>query len=241
MAVASKATVSDSEPNHTYDGSGTEDDPFVVEFHKDDPGNPMSWGDVQKWFMTMIGAGWRWVQRLCTIFIGVVGILGVIFVPETYGPVLLQHRAKRLALADGKAYHALFRPWIFLFLEPIVLIASLYMAIIYGTVYMFMAACRSSIMSTAAGPRGSAAYHPWGSWSVLSRTRLRNLGQQRAIHEAVQGIHGRVAPPPGDRGSSSIGHHLRDCASNRDVWVRVDKLPRHPLVGQHHPLCTVWI
>jgi MFS family permease len=101
-------------------------------------------------------AGWRWVQGLCTIFIGVVGILGVIFVPETYGPVLLQRRAAKLARSDGKVYvsmleknqgkkkpaevfkRALVRPWIFLFLEPIVLIASLYMAIIYGTVYMFM-------------------------------------------------------------------------------------------------------
>jgi hypothetical protein len=92
------------------------------------------------------------------IFIGVVGILGIVFIPETYGPVLLQRRTHNLAKADGKIYvsvleknqgkklpsevfkRALFRPWIFLFLEPIVLIASVYMAIIYGTVYMFMGA-----------------------------------------------------------------------------------------------------
>jgi hypothetical protein len=35
---------------------------------------------------------------------------------------------------------ALVRPWVLLFREPIVLVASLYMAIIYGTVYMFMGA-----------------------------------------------------------------------------------------------------
>jgi hypothetical protein len=102
--------------------------------------------------------GWRWVQGVCVIFIGVVGILGIVFIPETYGPVLLQRRTRHLAKADGKIYvsvleknqgkklpsevfkRALFRPWIFLFLEPIVLIASVYMAIIYGTVYMFMGA-----------------------------------------------------------------------------------------------------
>lgn len=84
--------------------------------------------------------------------------MGVIFVPETYGPVLLNKRVKSLAKADGKVYisileksqgkkkasevfqRALFRPWVFLFLEPIVLVASVYMAIIYGTVYMFMGA-----------------------------------------------------------------------------------------------------
>jgi MFS family permease len=102
--------------------------------------------------------GWRWVQGVCVIFIGVVGILGIVFIPETYGPVLLQRRTRQLAKADGKIYvsileknqgkklpsevfkRALFRPWVFLFLEPIVLIASVYMAIIYGTVYMFMGA-----------------------------------------------------------------------------------------------------
>ncbi|KAJ5639589.1 uncharacterized protein N7484_007451 [Penicillium longicatenatum] len=102
--------------------------------------------------------GWRWVQGVCVIFIGVVGILGIVFIPETYGPVLLQRRARNLAKADGKIYvsvleknqgkklpsevfkRALFRPWIFLFLEPIVLIASVYIAVIYGTVYMFMGA-----------------------------------------------------------------------------------------------------
>ncbi|EGR52691.1 uncharacterized protein TRIREDRAFT_43701 [Trichoderma reesei QM6a] len=102
--------------------------------------------------------GWRWVQGMCTIFIGVIGIIGVIFVPETYGPVLLQRKANALSKADGKVYisvlqknqgkkqpsevfgRALIRPWVLLFREPIVLIASLYMAIIYGTVYMFLGA-----------------------------------------------------------------------------------------------------
>ncbi|KAJ6016342.1 Major facilitator superfamily domain general substrate transporter [Penicillium herquei] len=102
--------------------------------------------------------GWRWVQGICTIFIGLIGILGAVWIPETYGPVLLQQRALLLSKADSYTYisvleksqgrknpsevfkRALFRPWIFLFLEPIVLIASVYMAIIYGTVYMFMSA-----------------------------------------------------------------------------------------------------
>ncbi|EAW06503.1 MFS transporter [Aspergillus clavatus NRRL 1] len=102
--------------------------------------------------------GWRWVQGVCCIFIGLLGIFGVIFVPETYGPVLLSRRAAQLSKADGKVYisileksqgkkkpsevfqRALIRPWVLLFREPIVLVASLYMAIIYGTVYMFMGA-----------------------------------------------------------------------------------------------------
>ncbi|KAL2848400.1 putative MFS transporter [Aspergillus pseudoustus] len=106
--------------------------------------------------------GWRWVQGVCVILIGVIGIAGILVIPETYGPVLLQRRARRLASADrgetAAVYvsvleknqskktpseifqRALFRPWVFLFVEPIVLIASLYVAIIYGTIYMFMGA-----------------------------------------------------------------------------------------------------
>ena len=102
--------------------------------------------------------GWRWVQGVCCIIIGVIGILGVAFVPETYGPVLLGNKAKKLCKAEGKVYisvmekshgkkkpseifgRALSRPWVLLFREPIVLVASLYMALIYGTVYMFMGA-----------------------------------------------------------------------------------------------------
>ncbi|KAF4630726.1 hypothetical protein G7Y89_g7413 [Cudoniella acicularis] len=286
------ADAGEAEKTHIYDGQGTEEGPFIVEFRKGDPSNPMNWSQFRKWFITAIAtvsvfavtltssayagsgdeiiqefnissevfivgvslfvlgselygrqilwvishvamvafiggsagsqnittllvlrffggtfsgsplvnsggaiadlfppaqrglamtlycvapflgpilgpvvggfvsenAGWRWVQGVCTIFIGVIGILGVIFIPETYGPVLLVRKASQLSKADGKIYvsvleksrgkkktsevfkRALIRPWVFLFLEPIVLVASIYMAIIYGTVYMFMGA-----------------------------------------------------------------------------------------------------
>ncbi|KAL3460117.1 major facilitator superfamily domain-containing protein [Aspergillus heterothallicus] len=104
--------------------------------------------------------GWRWVQGICVIFLGIIGILGTILIPETYGPVLLRRRAHTLTTTDtnnriymsvlerntakqppSAVFHrALVRPWTLLFREPIVLIASLYIAIIYGTIYMFMGA-----------------------------------------------------------------------------------------------------
>ncbi|KAH8173728.1 major facilitator superfamily protein [Sarocladium implicatum] len=101
--------------------------------------------------------GWRWVHGVCCIAIAITGILGVIIVPETYGPELLNQKAHQLSkqgdeyyisvLVKGKGKQsvsevfrkALFRPWI-LFLEPIVFVACAYMAIIFGTVYMFMGA-----------------------------------------------------------------------------------------------------
>ncbi len=107
-------------------------------------------------FVTM-GVGWRWVQGVCCIFIGVAWVVGVVLVPETYGPVLLQRTARELSGKTGMVYvsvlevnnnttpsqifnKTLKRPWVLLFREPIVLIASTYMAILYGTIYMFMGA-----------------------------------------------------------------------------------------------------
>lgn len=44
----------DIEKNHVYDGKGTEQDPFLVEFHDGDPENPMNWGQRRKWFIACI-------------------------------------------------------------------------------------------------------------------------------------------------------------------------------------------
>lgn len=92
------------------------------------------------------------------IFTGVLAIIGSLLVPETYAPVLLRKRAAALSEKTGKVYismldrkrgpvspkksfeTALIRPWILLFREPIVLLISVYMAIIYGTLYMLFGA-----------------------------------------------------------------------------------------------------
>ncbi|KAI9670601.1 MAG: MFS siderochrome iron transporter 1 [Alyxoria varia] len=102
--------------------------------------------------------GWRWIEGVMAIFTGVVWIFGTFFLPETYPPVLLRKRAQTLSKVTGKVYisrmdaqqgkvtisHAfrtsLLRPWILLFREPIVFLLSIYMAIVYGTLYMLFAA-----------------------------------------------------------------------------------------------------
>lgn len=39
-----------------YDGSGTEEDPFVVTWLDHDPVNPMNYSTVKKWMITMMVA-----------------------------------------------------------------------------------------------------------------------------------------------------------------------------------------
>jgi hypothetical protein len=92
------------------------------------------------------------------IFTGVVWIACALYVPETYAPVLLRRRAARLSKMTGKTYISkldlatsgqprsqqikttLSRPWVLLFREPIVFLTSIYLAIVYGTLYMLFAA-----------------------------------------------------------------------------------------------------
>jgi multidrug resistance protein len=102
--------------------------------------------------------GWRWVEGLMAIFTGTLWIVGALTIPETYSPVILRRRAAKMSKMTGKVYKSkmeidhgaktigqefktsLSRPWILLFMEPIVLFTSIYMAIVYGTLYMMFGA-----------------------------------------------------------------------------------------------------
>ncbi|KAI1409541.1 polyamine transporter 1 [Hypoxylon sp. FL1857] len=114
-------------------------------------------GPIAGGFLGVAG-GWRWVEGLMACFTGILWIVCSSCVPETYAPILLRRRAEKLSEVTGKVYVskldvgkpkktvrqefkvALSRPWILLFREPIVLLLSLYMAIVYGTLYMMFAA-----------------------------------------------------------------------------------------------------
>lgn len=102
-------------------------------------------------------AGWRWVMGLLCIFCGVIFLCLFFGSAETYAPRLLRQRAAKLSKITGKVYRyradaakpfsvvnlfkaSLIRPWKFLIFEPIVLILSIYVAIIYGILYLNFAA-----------------------------------------------------------------------------------------------------
>ncbi|KAG8672301.1 Efflux pump fub11 [Fusarium poae] len=102
--------------------------------------------------------GWRWLHGAMAIFTGIIWIIATLLIPETYAPYILRQRRQILSRATGKVYISgydadrparsaahhlkatLTRPWVLLFKEPIVLITSIYISIIYGTMYMCFAA-----------------------------------------------------------------------------------------------------
>lgn len=101
--------------------------------------------------------GIRWVMAFLAFFTVAILVVGILIYSETYAPVLLRRRAAKLNKATGNHYIprmdkgkdtsirsqfsvALSRPWMLLIYEPIVLLLSLYVAIVYAILYSFFSA-----------------------------------------------------------------------------------------------------
>ncbi|KAF5644108.1 multidrug resistance [Fusarium sp. NRRL 52700] len=101
--------------------------------------------------------GWRWLYWLQLILCGFLFVCLVVLVPETYAPIILEKKAKKLRKQTGDdsyiaehelAQHTfgeianiyLARPLRLLMTEPIVTLFAIYAAILYGILYMFFVA-----------------------------------------------------------------------------------------------------
>ncbi|KAJ7075667.1 major facilitator superfamily domain-containing protein [Mycena belliarum] len=93
-------------------------------------------------------AGFHWNFRVMAIFSTFMSIL-VALVPETHGPTLLKRRIAKAGNAPppldflqvmGVFKVALARPIIYLFTEPVVMLVSIYLSVLYGILYGFFEA-----------------------------------------------------------------------------------------------------
>ena len=106
---------------------------------------------------------WRWIFYAVSCFDGLIFILGVFFLQETYTPVLLQRkRDKLIQETNNKALYTQYddvnklaaklgigfkRPFILLFTQPIVQALAIYMAITYGLTYLVLSTFSSVFTS----------------------------------------------------------------------------------------------
>ena len=114
-------------------------------------------GPIVGGFVTQSYLGWRWTEYLTAITGFFFGTVGFILVPESYPPTLLQQRAKKIRFETRNwAIHAkademqidlrsisnkyIIRPFVMLFFEPILTLVTIYMALIYGILYLFFEA-----------------------------------------------------------------------------------------------------
>ncbi|KAK1087690.1 hypothetical protein LTR33_000932 [Friedmanniomyces endolithicus] len=100
------------------------------------------------------GFGWRWTAWITLMASVVFGTIGWFVIDESFGPVLLQHRAKKIRYATRNwAIHApadeielnlsafvtkyCTKPLMMLVWEPILLLMTIYISFIYGILYLF--------------------------------------------------------------------------------------------------------
>lgn len=98
-------------------------------------------------------AGWRWNFYLLTVWAGIMLLITIPCMPETYPPVLLAKKAQKLRNETGNMnlrvasngpsrspgqliLYNIVRPIKMLFLSPIVFALSLYIAVVYGYLYI---------------------------------------------------------------------------------------------------------
>jgi len=108
-------------------------------------------------FITQSYLGWRWTAYITLIMAAFFGTVGFLVVPESSHPKILQSRAQKIRFETKNwAIHSqrdtinvelsslintyLFRPFIMLIQEPILLLITIYMALIYGILYLFFEA-----------------------------------------------------------------------------------------------------
>ncbi len=98
---------------------------------------------------------WRWIFWSTTILDAVIQFFGFFFLQETHAPTLLQRKASKLRKQTGDPkYHteydhadhkltailgkALYRPFRLLTTQPIIQVIALYMAYLYGLMYLLL-------------------------------------------------------------------------------------------------------
>ncbi|CAI6099810.1 unnamed protein product [Clonostachys chloroleuca] len=99
---------------------------------------------------------WRWTFWVVAMLAGVITIIGVVFMRETYAYTILEKKTKKLRAETGNEKlrsaadtgvtpqelfsTSIIRPTKMLLFSPIILLLSLYMAIIYGYLYLLFTA-----------------------------------------------------------------------------------------------------
>ena len=114
-------------------------------------------GPIMGGFITQSYLGWRWTAWMTLIMAALFGVIGFFVIPETYGPLILSNRAAHLrfttqnwALRSKRdeqevnlndiVNRYLLRPFTMLVREPILVMITLYMGLVYGILYLFFEA-----------------------------------------------------------------------------------------------------
>ncbi|PVG00830.1 putative mfs-multidrug-resistance transporter [Serendipita vermifera] len=114
-------------------------------------------GPIVGGYIELAGVKWQWLFWILSIFSGLCLLLIIFTIPETYGPVILAQKARKLRESTNdprwkapieleevswrkKLSRILGRPWKIFFVEGMLVIITLYMSFIYGLLYLLFLA-----------------------------------------------------------------------------------------------------
>ena len=162
-------------------------------------------------FITMSYLGWRWTAWITLIMAAFFEILAFFICDESYTPVLLSRKAAKIRFETRNwALHAphderqvdmheilnkyLYRPFLMLALEPILTLITIYMALIYGMIYLFFEAYPIAFQEQRGWNLGSRrASFPWHHHRSHSRCFYRYMEHERTIQAEDGGERGKTS------------------------------------------------
>lgn len=112
-------------------------------------------GPVMGGFIAQSNISWRWTEWTTLILSGLVLVSAALFQPETYPPVLLKWKSEHLRRVTGdqryraeveildepfsaRIKRALYRPFLLIFSEPILILLTVYVSIVYLILFTFL-------------------------------------------------------------------------------------------------------
>lgn len=112
-------------------------------------------GPVCGGFIGQYANTWRWTEWGTLVGSGIILMLVIFFQPETYAPILLSWKASHLRKLTGddryvaeieiraepfwtRLVHAIYRPFLITFQEPIVVLFALYLTVVYIILFTFL-------------------------------------------------------------------------------------------------------
>ncbi|KAJ6483623.1 MFS polyamine transporter [Mycena vitilis] len=183
-------------------------------------------GPIVSGYIIESGTSWRWVFWVMMLFAGSCTIFMILLLPETYAPVILLKKVKARRTSDpvgaqhmfaahekqdwsvgGVLNRTLFRPFQMLAGEPILVLVTLYLSLVYGVLYGLFEAFPIIFIEKRGFTIGQNGLIFLGVGIGTTFGALLNVHLGRKYPQLIK--HWRGFPPPEER---LIGGMVGSCA-----------------------------
>jgi MFS family permease len=168
--------------------------------------------------------GWRCLMGFMALLSASALIVALVLLPETYAPILLYKRAKRLTDCTGRIYISvmtskrggplnfstslattLSRPFLLAAHEPIITILALYQAVVFGTLYLTFAAFPIAYIDLRGWPKEKSGLAFLGVLGGILLSVIFEIWDNRRYVKQVDKLRGKAAPPESRLLSCCVG------------------------------------